>query len=143
MYASQHGAVGASIVVAAAHVSPDAALVAAVPAFVSHWFVDWVGEAGFPSKTRMLIWEVIPAFSFALAAWFSGVWWLFALGWLAGNMMDIIDKRFYLAPLLGWKFGMLFHRGNPPRFHLTLPQTKATAVIAALAPWGLALSFAV
>lgn len=66
-----------------------------------------------------------------------------SLGWLSGNMMDIVDKRFYLAPLLGRKSGMLFHRGNPPRFYLTLTQTKATTVIAALAPWGLALSVAV
>lgn len=80
MYASQHGAIGAFIVIAASHVSPDAALIAVVPAFASHWFVDWAGEAGFPSKTHMLAWEAAGAVSFALAAWFSGVWLLFAWG---------------------------------------------------------------
>ncbi len=138
MYASEHGVVGAAIVVAAAQVDPAAGLVAMVPAFLSHWYLDWIGEAGFPTKRQTVIWEVVPFLSFACAAYLSGHGWLFAAGWFAGNLMDIVDKRAYLAPLLGWQFGMTFHRNNPARFPITLTQTKLAAIGAAIAPWVMA-----
>ncbi len=134
MYSSVHGAAAAAIVVAGYDAAgPLGAALALIPAIASHDLLDRFGEAGYGPLPVTLRWEAIPFAVFAAAAWVSGIWWVFAVGWVAGNLFDLIDKRAYAAIIwpgrvsMGYAFAC--HR-RTPEMPLTLGKTKASAVIA-------------
>ena len=57
---------------------------------------------------------------------------VFLVGWLAGNLMDIIDKKLYLAMFLKsvdpWYF---FHKGKP-KIKLDLATTQVYAFMSCI-----------
>lgn len=134
MYSSHHAAVGVALTVAGYHAGGEAGVaVAAVLAFLSHDPLDRIGEAAygrafpFPPDHPTMIWEGVPLVAALLAAVMAGpLWWVIVAGWVAGVLMDIIDKGL-LA--IGWPEIFPCHHRTPDA-HLTLTQTKALAVAA-------------
>jgi hypothetical protein len=128
MYASTHAAVGTAIVGGGYLLAgPGGALVASGFAVASHLFVDQLNEKPYGDKTVSVVWEAIPLCIFAACAYLSGVPWVFAFGWIAGNLMDIIDKKLYLAMFFdSVKPWNIFHKWKPA-IDLDLPTTQLYA----------------
>lgn len=132
MYASHHAAVGTPMVLYGATFGPVGIAAGFVLAVISHLFVDMIGEKGYGPllSKETLFWEGVPFIGFAIAAWLSGQWWLFALGWVGSLLPDLIDK-----PLTWLGKSSLWICHTKPgwvKFPLTLTQTKVTAVLATL-----------
>ncbi len=145
MYSNVHGVVGTSLVLAAHQITGDttAAIVwGGAAAFISHDVLDSLGEKSYGNLETSIRWELYPLWIFAMAAVWSGHWWLYAVGWIAGNGMDLIDKRMYLS--IFWPdrfpFGKYFacHR-RTPAIQFTLGQTRLATIVSTLAIVGVSL----
>lgn len=133
MYSSSHAAIGTTLVAGGFIAGGTGGLiVGAAVAVVSHLFVDYLGEEPYGDLTTSAIWELIPMLIFAASAFLSGYPMVFLVGWLAGNLMDIIDKKLYLAMFLKnvdpWYF---FHKGKP-KIKLDLATTKMYAFMSCI-----------
>jgi len=139
MYSNVHGVAGTLIVLATHAITKDTSVAIALGgtlAFLSHDPLDRLGEKSYGSLATTIRWEGFSMWIFALAAYLSGQWPLFAVGWIAGNGMDIIDKKLYLSIALPSKFGpswTLFpcHRRKPD-VNLTLAQTRFATLLSSL-----------
>jgi len=140
MYSNVHGVAGTLLVLGAAQVSPDPVIAMAaggIAAFYSHDVLDRLGEKSYGDLKTTALWEGIPFALFACVAFLSGQWWLYAFGWVMGNLMDIIDKKLYLAIIWPSRFGpswKLFpcHRRKPD-IQFTLNQTKLISICSSIA----------
>ena len=96
MYTSAHSAVGAAIMISGTAMLESAVVPTTIAfaacgsiAFLSHHFVDYVGEFGIPLK------KALPreAVFFFLIIFFTYIFgWEVFIGAILGNLMDIIDK---------------------------------------------------
>lgn len=139
MYTNIHATAGTLIVLATHAVTQNTETAIALGgalAFLSHDPIDRLGEKNYGSMEISLRWEGVALAVFAIVAYLSGQWPLFAVGWIAGNGMDLIDKKLGLAIAFPdkFKFGYFFkcHR-RAPNIKLTLGQTKLAAVLASVA----------
>lgn len=145
MYSAQHGLTGAALTVAGYAVAGwEGALVAVIPAALSHWPLDWFGERFYGSWPKVIAWEGVALASFAAAAWFSGIWAVLVLGWVAGCFFDLFDKGLYALHRLRGEdhadavnHAYPFHDHNPARWPMTLAQTKILGALGAVLPWAL------
>jgi hypothetical protein len=135
MYTSTHATAGTLIVLGTHAITKDTTTAIALGgalAFLSHDPIDRLGERGYGDMATSMRWEGITFWIFAMAAFWSGHWWLYAVGFLAGNGMDIWDKRFGLSIFQPQRFpaGRFFkcHR-RKPNIQLTLGQTKLAALL--------------
>lgn len=87
MYTSFHSVIGGTIML----VSPDP-VVGAGLAFISHFLVDYIGESSIGDTKRSSIIEGTLLISYLLGAYLGGVIWLGIIGWVMGNLPDLIDK---------------------------------------------------
>lgn len=140
MYSNVHGTAGALLVLAGCTVSDDpviGATAGGLAAFFSHDLLDRLGEKSYGPLKVALLWEGLPLLLFASVAYLSGSWWIYALGWVLGNLMDIIDKKLYLSILFPNKFGpsiSLFPcHDRRPDIDLTLDQTKSITIVSSMA----------
>ena len=140
MYGNVHGTVGAALVLATYAATGDTGTAIALggtAAFLSHDPIDRLGEKGYGDIQTTIVHEVVPMILFAYMAHLSGMWWLYAVGFLMGNGMDIIDKKLYLSILFPSRFGPSWtffacHRRRP-NIQLTLRQTKLATYLSSLA----------
>jgi len=139
MFSNVHGVVGTLLVVGTFALTgslPVAIVLGGILAFLSHDILDRLGERTFGSIKQMAIFEAISLLVFMFAAWMSGLWVLYAVGWVMGNMMDIIDKKGYLSIIFPAKFGPSWtffpcHRRKPD-IMFTAGQTKLASYIASI-----------
>ena len=139
MYSNVHGTIGASIVLATYAVTNDpitAAALGGAGAFVSHDALDRLGEKSYGDLKTSIIYEAAPLALFAYMAHLSGMWELYAVGWIAGNGMDIIDKKLYLSILWPSRFGPSWtkfacHRRRPD-IQFSLRTTKLATYLSSL-----------
>lgn len=87
MYSSFHGVVGAIIVAA----SPDPITGLAL-AFVSHFFIDYIGESSIGTLKEAAIIEGGLLLVYLLACYLTSNPWLYIAAWVASNLPDLIDK---------------------------------------------------
>ena len=139
MYTNFHAAIGTGIVMGTYALTKSETLAAIVGgglAFASHDLVDRLGEKNYGGFKQFLKVESILFIIFITSAVTSGFWKLFAIGWLGGNMMDLIDKKGGLSMINREKFpfGKFFicHR-RKPNINLTKKQTYAAAYISGAA----------
>ena len=96
MYTNVHATVGTAIVMATYGLTKNelvAGTVGGVLAFASHDVVDRLGETSYGTFKQFLKMELTLLTLFAFSAVISGFWELFAVGWIGGNAMDLIDKK--------------------------------------------------
>jgi hypothetical protein len=99
MYATPHTLAGFTIVKAF-----EDNLVIGIPlAIISHLALDYINERGLSEEDRFTF-DLIPSlFCYAIAL-FTGNFWIFLLGSVAGNLPDLIDKKLYLSIFIPSKF---------------------------------------
>jgi len=138
MYASHHAAIGTPLAVLG-YLSGDPVIFGAslVGAFLTHHLLDMVGERAYGPlvSKETLLWEGLPLVAFAVAAYLSGIPWVFAAGWLASLGMDLIDKPFnWIRKARGLPYKAIFpcHKSGFVKWPLTLTQTKVTAILSAI-----------
>ena len=134
MYSAVHSAAGIGLTVAGHSLAgPTGAVAGAILGVLSHDPLDRLGEAAYgaswPPSRATLMWEGFPLLALTIGAYLAGPqWWLLALDWVAGNLMDLVDKSLWLigkSPIFP-----AHHRA--PNVQLTGAQTKGLAVCAAL-----------
>ena len=96
MYPNVHGIVGTISAIATYSITNDYYL-SAIVAFASHDVMDRLGEKHYPSTKFLLLFEGSLFAIFCFLAWKSDQTILYAIGWLGGNLMDLIDKEFGLS----------------------------------------------
>jgi|GEM_PF-4084601 len=105
MYSSVHGVTGALIIAA----SPNP-VVGVGLAFISHFVWDYVGESSIGSTRKSAIIEGTLLIAFIIGAFSTQAPLLYLLGWVIGNLPDLIDKP--LRILLGRKEWFSCHNGD-------------------------------
>lgn len=87
MYTSFHSVVGGTIMLTA----PDP-VSGSLAAFLSHFIIDYIGEASYGSKERTVIFEISLLIMYTISAFFFNSFLLLMLGMVMSNLPDIIDK---------------------------------------------------
>lgn len=87
MWSSAHASVGGIIVLA----TPDPVIGLGL-AFLSHFFLDYIGERGYKSLKEAAFIEGSLLLVYIGAAVASGSPWLLMGAWVASNLPDLIDK---------------------------------------------------
>lgn len=87
MYTSFHSVVGGTIML----VAPDP-VSGAIGAFLSHFLMDYIGEAGYGSEERTAAFEIPLLMVYAISALLLDSFWLLMLAMVMSNLPDIIDK---------------------------------------------------
>lgn len=133
MYANVHGVVGALIAATTYSLTGDSSLGLALGlalAFGSHFILDMLGEYGYSLK-KILFTELYSLLLFFLCIYKSDLFWVFSFGFVAGNGMDLLDKKFYLAMLMPDKFEntWMFHREDQVRYAFNNTQTMIAMFI--------------
>lgn len=135
MYSNPHAAVGVICTATVLAITKDvntAYFVGLPLAIISHWFLDFVKEAGF-SKNEVFLFDVLPSVLFIVVAFFSGYFWLFMFSWWAGNLLDLIDKKLYLTVFYPKKFKPTFYfHKHQTGYQITKTQTIVASYIATL-----------
>jgi len=137
VYTSAHSAVGIGIVLSGYLLAgPPGAVVFSIPAFASHDLLDRVGESSYGGLSNTAKWEAPAMIATGIASIFSGLWGVYLLGVVSGNLMDIIDKRFYLSSLAPDvyppKKTFNCHRRSP-NIETSLRTTKVISLLSATA----------
>lgn len=138
MYPNVHGVVGTLCTLGVYGATKDqtlSLLFGGILAFISHDVMDRLGEKHYPSTKFLLLFEGSLFAIFCFMAWKSNLTILYAIGWIGGNLMDLIDKKFGLSIWNNAKYpyGQVFpcHR-RAPNYQLNLWQTIAVGIIATL-----------
>ena len=146
MYTNVHGSVGAIIYSACPN-----KIVGGFLAFVSHFILDYLGEKRYRNQKLGMAIEGILLAVFLVVAYLSTDFSGFAIGWMFGNLPDIIDKRFFTNMNAiqyfschgypGWLIGKIkigiFSIGNwklglPTKVQFTKRQTIASGIMASV-----------
>jgi len=132
MYPNVHGVVGTISAIATYKITNDY-FISGIVAFLSHDVMDRLGEKHYPSTKFLLIFEGILFAIFCFLALKSDQTYLYVIGWLQGNMMDLIDKRMGLSIINPTKYPYLqlfpCHRRKTD-YDFTLNQTLAVGILA-------------
>lgn len=122
MYPNTHGVVGTLCAIATYSITNDY-FSSSFIAFISHDVMDRLGEKRFQT---LFYHEAVLFAIFCFLAWKSDQTILYAIGWIGGNLMDFIDKKFGLSIWNNAKYpyGQFFrcHR-RKPSINLTSGQT--------------------
>ena len=100
MYTHVHSVVGTAIVGATYLVTKDVwltSIIGGTLSFVSHHYVDKLGEASLTDSDKYGM-EISVMINLLGASYALGdLFWIPILGIIAGNLMDLIDKKLYLV----------------------------------------------
>lgn len=153
MYSNVHGVISTTIASSILFISDDPVVILGLGsniAFLLHDPIDRLGEKAYSKDS--LEWELIPFLIFAGASVLSGFWYYFIWFWIMGNLMDIIDKRFYIPLILPqlklsskikstktykWLAEVQVHKDFPchtrtPNLFLSESETKLATILASL-----------
>ena len=158
MYSHVHGVVGAvvytsSVAVGSALGSTFLGHVAGASlAYVSHFLMDYLGEHGYGDNKISAMIEVPHLVTFGVLGFISGHFWLYFLGWLFGNLPDLIDKPLRLSGLVPKEWhschngpGLIQWKGKklgwPVKWNLTRDETIVIGIVSTmvLAIWTYAI----
>ncbi len=138
MYSAFHGSVGVVLVSATYLVTKSEVLAFTLGgflAFLSHDLIDRLGECSLGKGKTMITHEVIPYLIMIGSGLYINYFWLFFVGYICANGMDLIDKKMYLSVLFPKKHKASFwfkcHR-RKPNIDLTYNQTKNAAWISCI-----------
>lgn len=138
MYSAVHGAIGVAVVGVTYLFTQNeviAMTVGSILAFLAHDPTDRLGEKGYGNIKSTLFYEIPPYLIMLLGGWLSGFFWLFLIGYIAGNGIDLIDKKMYLSVFNPKKYPVTYHfkcHRRKPNFQLTLKQTKLAAYLSCI-----------
>lgn len=135
MHCNTHGTVGIAIVATCYLITKSKKktyILGGLIAFGSHYLLDYIGEAGYKSMLQMNTIE-ISIFLVAMLLMYKAGMEYFKLaffGFFMGNLMDVIDKKAYLAILLPnqYDFTYYFHSKKPPLFSISYEATLGAAL---------------
>lgn len=129
MNATPHTLAGFTIVTA----FQDNLLLGIPLAIGSHFALDFINESGLSKKERFQF-DVLPSLLVYLVATLSGQFWLFLLGSICGNLLDIIDKKLYLATFFPSKYKSThyFHLKSKPLINPKPEITMAIGFVSAI-----------
>lgn len=138
MYPNVHGITGTLCTLGVYAVTKDqtlSLLFGGILAFFSHDLMDRLGEKHYPSTKFLLLFEGSLFAIFCFLACKSDQTLLYAIGWIGGNLMDLIDKKFGLSIWNNKKYpyGSFFkcHR-RKPNYQFNYWQTIAVGILATL-----------
>lgn len=103
MYSHVHGVAGAVVLTATVAIGnvlnvPSAGIViGCFAAYVSHFLLDYLGETGYGDNKISSLIEFPHLLTFGTLGFISGHFWLYFLGWVMGNLPDLIDKPLRLS----------------------------------------------
>ena len=134
MYSNPHAAVGLAITTTTLLITNDINMAYGIGlpiAVASHYYMDFLKE-GHLGKD-VFKYDIVPSWFYYGLAFISGYFWLFFFSWIAGNLLDIIDKKGYLAIFFPKKFkaSHYFHtqkKGIP----FTVRQTKSISIFSSI-----------
>jgi len=149
MYSHVHGVVGAVTYTAAVTVGNAIGApilghaVGFFLGYVSHFLMDYLGEHGYGDNKISSLIEFPHLITFGTLGFLSGHFWLYFIGWVAGNLPDLIDKPLRLTGLVPqewhschngpglfqWKGKKL---GYPVRWRLTRDETIVAGILATM-----------
>lgn len=138
MYSNVHGTAGAICTVGVYKLTNDIFLAYTLGVAIgiySHDVLDRLNEYPYGSLKKTALWEGIPFILFVVFSFLSDNPLLYLVGWVSGNLMDLIDKKGGLSIILPDKFPATFlfkcHR-RTPNINFTLFQTKLITIICSL-----------
>jgi len=149
MYSHVHGVAGAVVYTASyalfnAFELPIAGhAVGAFTAYITHFLLDYLGETGYGDNKISSLIEFPHLITFGTLGFISGYFWLYFLGWVFGNLPDLIDKPLRLTGirpqewhschngpgLFQWKGNKL---GYPVKIKLDRDQTIVAGIMATM-----------
>ena len=135
MYSNVHGTVGTICVVGTYKLTNDLTLsytLGVLLGILSHDLFDRLNEYPYGGLKNTLLWELIPFSIFVSLAFLSDNTLLYLIGWISGNLMDLIDKKGGLSVLFPGKYPATYlfkcHRRTPD-INFTLNQTKLATIV--------------
>lgn len=139
MHAGTHGAVGIAIITATyifTKSEKKTYIIGGVFAFVSHYILDFIGEAPYKSIQEMLLIEL------AVYAWSTVLMYLLDIKYFKfavfahfmANLMDYIDKKMYLSIFMPkeYPYTYYFHSKTQVLLPLNYRETIAAALLSVL-----------
>ena len=145
MYPNVHATAGVICTLGIYAITKDtlsAGILGGILAFYSHDLFDRLGETGYRTMKQFLLIESPPLILFIVLGYFSDLTWLYLIGWVGGNCMDLIDKKLGLSIINPVKYPatFLFKAHNRlPDINLNLRQTIILCYLASLLLIGLFL----
>lgn len=138
MYSAVHGGIGIAVVGVTYLLTQNevvAMTAGSVLAFLAHDPTDRLGEKAFSSMKETLLFELPPYFVMLFFGWYCESLLMFVVAYIAGNGIDLIDKRLYLSVFFPKKYPATkyfrCHR-RKPNIQLTLRGTKNAAYLSGL-----------
>jgi len=135
MHCNTHGTAGIAIVMATYFITKNVRktyLIGGIVAFASHYALDYIGEFSYRSMQEMLTIETSIFVLSMLMMSFAGIKFLKLsfFGFFMANLMDVIDKKMYLAILFPkhYKFTYYFHSQNMVLFKLSYQETIGATI---------------
>jgi len=142
MYSNPHATTGLAITTATYVITQDESLAFAIGiplAIASHYFLDYLIESHL-SKKEIILYDIVPSLIYFVLALLSGHFWLMMASWVAGTLLDLIDKKLGLTVLFPKKFKTLrFLHNQKNGIRFTLKQTKIASVVSTIITIGMML----
>ena len=149
MYSHVHGVAGAVVLTAtvaignALSIPSTGIAIGCFAAYVSHFLLDYLGETGYGDNKISSLIEFPHLLTFGTLGFISGHFWLYFLGWVMGNLPDLIDKPLRLTGLVPQEWhschngpGLFQWRGKklgyPVRIKLDRDQTIVIGIMATM-----------
>ncbi|MGY6647657.1 hypothetical protein [Wenyingzhuangia sp. IMCC45574] len=135
MHCNTHGTIGIAILTTTYLITKNEKRtywIGGILAFGSHYLLDYIGEASYKSMLEMLSIETSIFIVAMLLMCFNGfkALKLAFFGFFMANLMDVIDKKLYLAILFPKQFDFTyyFHTRNPPLVNISYETTIGAAI---------------
>lgn len=139
MHSNTHGTAGIAILTTCYLITKSKKktyVLGGLIAFGSHYVLDCIGESGYKSMLQMNTIEVSIFLFSMLVMYRAGIEYfkLAFFGYFMANLMDVIDKKAYLAILLPkqYDFTYYFHSKNPPLIPISYEATLGAALFSLL-----------
>ncbi len=135
MHCNTHGTAGIAILTTTYLLTKNVKktyIIGGLIAFGSHYVLDFIGEAGYQSMFQMLSIET-SIFLFSMLLMYKAGMKAFQLGFFGffiANLMDVIDKKAYLAILFPkhYDFTYYFHSKDQVLFPISYEATLGAAL---------------
>lgn len=135
MHCNTHGTAGIAILITTYLLTKNVKktyIIGGIIAFASHYILDFIGESGYRSMQELLSIETFVFMVPMVIMYFAGIKFLKIsfFGFFMANLMDVIDKKMYLAILFPkrYSFTYYFHSKKQVLFNISYQATIGAAV---------------
>lgn len=135
MHCNTHGTAGIAIITTCYLLTKStkkACALGGTIAFLSHYILDFIGESGYKTMQELLLVECIILLYSMVVMYKSGFKFLLLAiyGYITANLMDLVDKKMYLAILFPKNYSLTyyFHSKNQVLFPISYEATMAAAL---------------